>query len=117
MTENMKKFLETVSKDAELSKKVGAMNKDELLVLAKKLGLALAEEDLIKPAQELEDDDLDTVAGGLDAECACFMGGGGAKDDDDKTCACVMAGFGVCKYDNERCVCAVAGYGGDSNHY
>ena len=114
MTENMKKFLETVSKDAELSKKVGAMNKDELLALAKELGLALAEEDLIKPAQELEDDDLDTVAGGLDAECACVMGGGGKKDHDDKTCACVMTGFGYDKQGNARCGCAACGYGKDN---
>ena len=115
MNENMKKFLETVSKDAELCKKVSAMNKDDLLALAKELGLALAEEDLIKPAQELEDDDLDTVAGGLDAECVCFMGGGGAKDDDDKTCACVMAGVGYKKNGDGRCVCAVNGFGDDDD--
>lgn len=114
MTENMKKFLETVSKDAELSKKVGAMNKDELLALAKELGLALAEVDLIKPAQELEDDDLDTVAGG-GSECGCFMGGGGTKDHDDKTCACVMAGVGYNKNGDGRCVCAVSGFGVDDD--
>ena len=116
MTENMKKFLETVSKDAELSKKVGAMNKDELLVLAKELGLALAEEDLVKPAQELADDDLDMVAGGCDADCVCAVGGGGKKDHDDKTCACVMAGFGYDNQGTERCVCAVGGYGGDNGN-
>ena len=114
MTENMKKFLETVSKDAELCKKVSAMNKDELLALAKELGLALAEEDLIKPAQELEDDDLDTVAGG-GSDCICFMGGGGTKDYDDKTCACVMAGVGYKKNGDGRCVCAVNGFGDDDD--
>ena len=114
MTENMKKFLVTVSKDAELCKKVSAMNKDELLALAKELGLALAEEDLIKPAQELEDDDLDTVAGG-GSDCICFMGGGGTKDYDDKTCACVMAGVGYKKNGDGRCVCAVNGFGDDDD--
>ena len=114
MTENMKKFLETVSKDAELCKKVSAMNKDDLLALAKELGLALAEEDLIKPAQELEDDDLDTVAGG-GSDCICFMGGGGTKDHDDKTCACVMAGVGYKKNGDGRCVCAVNGFGDDDD--
>ena len=114
MTENMKKFLETVSKDAELCKKVSAMNKDDLLALAKELGLALAEEDLIKPAQELEDDDLDTVAGG-GSDCICFMGGGGTKDYDDKTCACVMAGVGYKKNGDGRCVCAVNGFGDDDD--
>ena len=114
MNENMKKFLETVSKDAELCKKVSAMNKDDLLALAKELGLALAEEDLIKPAQELEDDDLDTVAGG-GSDCICFMGGGGTKDYDDKTCACVMAGVGYKKNGDGRCVCAVNGFGDDDD--
>ena len=49
MSENFKKFLETVSKDIELGKKVGAMGKDELLALAKELGLALTAEDLTQP--------------------------------------------------------------------
>lgn len=47
MTENFKKFLEVVSKNEELIAKIGAMNKDVLLALAKKLGRALTADDLV----------------------------------------------------------------------
>ena len=115
MTENMKKFLETVSKNEELTSKIGSMGKDELLALAKELGIGLSEADLEKPAVEaLNDDDLDTVAGGGDVSCACAMGGGGTKDSNDKTCACVLAGAGYSKSGSERCVCGFAGYGYDT---
>ena len=115
MTENLKKFLETVSKAEALTAKVGTMGKEELLALAKELGIELTEADLQKLAvQELGDDDLDTVAGGSDVSCACAMGGGGTKDDNDKTCACVLAGAGYSKSGRERCVCGFAGYGYDT---
>ena len=96
MTENMQKFLEAVSKNEELTAKVGAMGKDELIALARELGIELIDADLEKPAmQELSADDLDPVAGGGDVSCA--MGGGGTKDSNDKTCACVLAGAGYSK--------------------
>ena len=115
MTENMKKFLETVSKNEELTAKIGTMDKDALIELAKELGIELTDADLEKPAaQELSDDDLDTVAGGGDVSCACAMGGGGTKDNNDKTCACVLAGGGYAKSGRERCVCGFAGYGYDT---
>ena len=115
MTENMQKFLELVSKDEALVAKIGAMGKDELIVLAKELGVALTDADLNKPAvQELDDDDLDTVAGGSDVSCACAMGGGGTKDTNDKTCACVLAGVGYDVNKAERCLCGFAGYGYDT---
>ena len=115
MTENLKKFLEIVSKNEELAAKVGAMGKDELLALAKELGLALTEADLTQPTQELDDDDLDAVAGGSDVSCVCAMGGGGTEDSNDKTCACVLAGVGYDKpYNRERCICGFAGYGHDT---
>lgn len=115
MSDNMKKFLEAVSKSEELTAKVGSMGKDELLALAKELGLELTEADLEKPAaEELSDDELDAVAGGGDVSCACAMGGGGTKDSNDKTCACVLAGAGYSKNGRERCVCGFAGYGYDT---
>ena len=46
MTENMKRFLETVSKDEALTARVGAMGKEELLALAKELGLELVIDDM-----------------------------------------------------------------------
>ena len=113
-TENMKKFLEAVSKDEALTAKIGAMGMEEILALAKDLGLELTEADLAKPAvQELRDDELDTVAGGGDVSCACAMGGG-TKDNNDKTCACVLAGAGYSTSGRERCVCGFAGYGYDT---
>ena len=115
MTENMQRFLEAVSRDEALTAKIGAMGKDELLALAKALGIPLTDADLEKPAvQALDDDDLDTVAGGSDVSCACAMGGSGTKDENDKTCACVMAGAGYSKNGIDRCVCDFAGYGFDT---
>lgn len=115
MKENLKKFLEMVSKDEELSKKVSAMQKEEVLALAKDMGMELTEEDFAENAvQELDDDDLDTVAGGSDVSCACAMGGGGTKDVNDGVCACVLAGVGYTDSKSERCLCGFAGYGYDS---
>jgi len=115
MSDNMMKFLTAVSRDSELTAKVGNMGMEELLALAKELGLELTEADLTRPAvQELNDDELDAVAGGVDVSCACAMGGGGTKDNNDKACACVICGGGFTKSGRERCVCGIAGYGCDS---
>lgn len=114
MTENLKKFLEAVSKDTELTAKVGNMGMEELLTLANELGIELTESDLAKPAvQELNDGELDAV-GGVDVSCACALGGGGTKDNNDRACACVIAGGGLTDSGRERCVCGFAGYGCDS---
>ena len=115
MTENLKKYLEAVSKSDELAAKLNTMTKEDLLALAKALGIPLTAADLDKPAvQELDDDDLDPIAGGGDVSCACAMGGSGTKDENDKTCACVMAGAGYSKNGIDRCVCDIAGYGFDT---
>ena len=114
MNENLKKFLEEVSKDAALSEKVGG-EKDttKLIELAKELGIALTAADF-EESNEISDDDLDAVSGGSDVSCACAMGGGGEKDTNDKTCACVLAGVGYEKDGSERCLCGFAGYGYDT---
>lgn len=114
MTENMKKFLELVSANEELCAKVGTAQKEELIAMAKELGVELVDADFEKPAVELADEELDGVAGGGDVSCACAMGGGGTKDGNDKTCACVLAGAGYSKRGSERCVCGFAGYGYDT---
>ena len=114
MTENMKKFLEAVSKDEALAEKVsGEKDVNALIALAKELGVTLTAADF-EESHEISDDDLDAVAGGGDVSCACAMGGGGTKDDNDKTCACVLAGAGYSKTGRERCVCGFAGYGYDT---
>ena len=114
MNENLKKFLEEVSKDAALSEKVGG-EKDttKLIELAKELGIALTAADFAE-SNEISDDDLDAVSGGSDVSCACAMGGGGTKDTNDKTCACVLAGVGYDDNHCERCLCGFAGYGYDT---
>ena len=114
MTENMKNVLETVAKDSELCKTISTMNKEELLALAAKLNIELTEADLQKPVQEMDDEELASVAGGSDVSCACAMGGGGTKDTNDRTCACVLAGVGYDRDGRERCLCGFAGYGYDT---
>ncbi|MBR4081663.1 MAG: Nif11-like leader peptide family natural product precursor [Clostridia bacterium] len=115
MSENLKKFLELISENRELAEQISA-EKDPQAIIAKaaELGVELTEADLAKPAEELSDDELATVAGGGDVSCACAMGGGGTKDGNDKTCACVLAGAGYSKQGRERCVCGFAGYGYDT---
>lgn len=114
MTENLKKFLERVSKDETLSAKVSASGQSELIIIAKELGLELTDVDFENPAVELSNDELEIVSGGSDVNCACAMGGGGTKDRNDKTCACVLAGVGYDKIGRERCLCGFAGYGYDT---
>ncbi len=115
MNENMKAFLMKVSESEELSAKVSAeKDVNALIALAAEMGITLTEADFKQEPQELDDDDLDTVAGGGDVSCACAMGGGGTKDSNDKTCACVLAGAGYSKTGRERCVCGFAGYGYDT---
>lgn len=115
MSENLKKFLEKVSEDQALIEKVSAEKEPAVLIsLAKELGFELTEADFARPVEELNDAELDTVAGGGDVSCACAMGGGGTKDSNDKTCVCVLAGAGYAKNGRDRCVCGFAGYGYDT---
>lgn len=115
MTENLKKFLEKVSEDKELSAKIGAESDTKVLIdMAKDFGITLTEKDFEEEPKELSEEELSEVAGGGDVSCACAMGGGGTQDSNDKTCACVIAGAGYSKNGRERCVCGFAGYGYDT---
>ena len=114
MSKNYQKFLEELSKSKELVDKANAAKDvNELIALAKELGIVLTAADFEKDC-ELSDDDLDAVAGGSDVSCACAMGGGGEKDSNDNVCACVLAGVGYDSYKSERCLCGFAGYGYDT---
>ncbi|MCR5089707.1 MAG: Nif11-like leader peptide family natural product precursor [Oscillospiraceae bacterium] len=67
MSEEMKKFLEEVSKDADLAEKLDAAETVEsVLTLAQEKGFSLCEEDVLAqlPSAELSDEDLDSVTGG-----------------------------------------------------
>ncbi|MBQ3484829.1 MAG: Nif11-like leader peptide family RiPP precursor [Clostridia bacterium] len=114
MTENMKKFLEAVSKNEILAKKINTMTKEDLLALAKELGVELIEADFEKPDGELEDNELDDVVGGADC-CACVLGGGGTKEAmGGDVCACVVYGHGGEYMSGEYwCCCVGGGVGGD----
>ena len=109
MTENVKKFLELVSKNEALSEKVNKADKAALIAVAKELGIELSDADFEQP-KELTDDELDAVAGG--GRCICSFGGGGKAGEGEKTCACVMGGGGEYKDGSVRCVCII---GGDGN--
>ena len=49
MTENMKKFLELVSKNEELGKKLCEADKEAVIAMAKELGIALTNADFVIP--------------------------------------------------------------------
>ena len=114
LSENLQTFLEMASKDESICARVNAANQEELIAIAKELGVELAKEDFAACTTELDDDELKTVSGGSDVNCVCAMGGGGTKDDNDKTCACVLAGVGYTDEKSERCLCGFAGYGYDT---
>ena len=69
MTENMTKFLEEAEKDEALSQALENVDSEEALIaLAAEKGITLTEEDLTAdelPTGELDDDDLEDVAGGM----------------------------------------------------
>ncbi len=111
MTENLKKFLEAVSQNAELAAKIGSMGMADVLALAKELGFSLTEADFGKSG-ELADDELDAVAGG--GACACVFGGGGKEDSNDGLCVCAAYGYGIDKNDDKRCICPAVGGGTNS---
>ena len=73
MTNNMKKFLELASGDAELVDRLKGMGKDAIIAEAQQRGIALTDADFAADASaELNEDELDAVAGG--GKCACIMG-------------------------------------------
>ena len=112
MNEKWMQFLAKVSEDKELSEKIGKeTDVHAIIAAAKELGFELTEADF--DSEELSDDELDTITGGTSVNCSCAFGGGGTKDENDKTCACVLAGLGYTKDGTERCFCPVAGIGYD----
>ena len=128
MTENLKKFLEAVSKDEALQAKVNALesNKEtamaDIIALAKELGIELTEADFAQPDGEISEDELETINGGgcptngtVNNSCCCAAAGGGygkQKDKDIWGCACVAYGQGGDgKEDHTTCMCVLYGHG------
>lgn len=114
MTENMKKFLELASGDAELAGRLNGMGKDAIIAAAQQRGITLTDADFVEDTSDaLSDDELNAVAGG--GKCACIMGGSGKEDDDCRECACIIAGGGMFKNSKtNRCGCVGAGGGVNS---
>ena len=113
MTDNMKKFLELASGDTELVERLNGMDKDAIIAAAQQRGIALTEADFAADTgAELNEDELDAVAGG--GKCACILGGGGKADDNCNKCSCVLDGAGKFKDGIvNRCGCVGAGGGVD----
>ena len=128
MTENLKKFLEAVSKDEALRAKVNALESNKetamagVIALAKELGIELTEADFVQPDGEISEDELETISGGgcptagtVNNSCYCAAAGGGGgkqKDEDIWGCACVAYGQGGdAKDDHTTCMCVLYGHG------
>ena len=128
MTENLKKFLEAVSKDEALQVKVNALESNKetamagVIALAKELGIELTEADFAQPDGEISEDELETINGGgcptagtVNNSCYCAAAGGGGgkqKDEDIWGCACVAYGQGGdAKDDHTTCMCVLYGHG------
>ena len=125
MSENLKKFLDLIASNKELEAKALACNelgeekgKQAFIELAKENGIEITLADFEKKeaAVELNDDELDAVAGGTRA-CGCFAGGFGigtdANDGNTFGCGCARYGQGGDgKSANDcNCFCAVFGLG------
>lgn len=109
MSENLKTFLETVSKDKALAEKLNGLTEETQIVsMAAELGLELTEEDFGLPEGELDAAELEGVVGG--GECYCVAGGGGTKGERSDVCACVLFGTGFGNA-GERCFCSGYGHG------
>jgi predicted ribosomally synthesized peptide with nif11-like leader len=99
MKEQMKKFMEEVSKDKGLQLELVKDTKQNLAEIAKRRGYDLKPEDF-DADQELSAEELNAVAGG--AVCGCFFLGGG---NGEVNCG-VMGGFGI---GDSNCDCCIVG--------
>ena len=82
MTENMKAFLEYVSSNPEAFPTIKEMTAEEIIAAAKEKGFVLSSEDFKQQRAEIDDDDLEAVAGG--GRCICSFGGGGKASEGEK---------------------------------
>ena len=106
----MKKFLELAASDAELTAQLNGMAKEAIIAAAQQRGIALTEADFAADkSAELNEDELNEVAGG--GKCACVMGGGGTEGDNCEKCFCIVAGAGSFLDGETRCECGIGGGG------
>ena len=115
MTNNMKDFLEKVSKNAELAKRAEKMDAEELKALAQELGMELTDDDMEQNC-DVNDAELEAVAGGLCSmaggnSCTCSEAGYG-KSSTRKFCLCMQGGTGKTFTGTQLCQCSAFGSGG-----
>ena len=116
MNDNARAFLEAAQADPELRERLCKMAVGELVAAARERGVELSEEDFRPAAGELDEGDLENVAGGGACGCAILGGGGGTDGTDGKVygCACVIYGQGGDgRAEDANCACAVGGSGED----
>lgn len=132
MTESKKKLLELASADQKLRSRLEACShmpeeeaRAQTMALAAQYGIRLTQEDFAPESREIDEDDLDAVAGGMC--CFCVIGGGGTGSESDgftsQTCVCMACGDGEGYKPNRqnpqaihkvpRCQCVVGGQGDD----
>lgn len=129
MSENLKKFFESVSKEEVLQEKMKALSADRenavacIIALAKEINIELYEADFKASEEELSEDELGAVSGGMgssggctNSACWCTVGGGGGgrmlDDNSAFGCACAVYGQGGDgKDDHQVCICVVVGEG------
>lgn len=78
--EQLKAFLEVVKADTALQEKLkGATDPDDVVAIAKEAGFAISSDDLKKAQSEVSEEELEGVAGGVNAlsYSICPLWGGG----------------------------------------
>ena len=66
-------------------------------------------EEILGKEKDLEEKELETVAGGND--CLCILAGVGESSCSDKACGCAFGGGGEYTDGRNRCWCAMGGNG------
>lgn len=116
MTQKVKQFLEKVSADAELSRRLEHMSREDIVKLAGEMGINLSDSDFSasEGCDELSDSELSAVGGG--DKCGCVVQGCGQPGRGDTSlqkCMCSITGTGEFEDGCERCTCSFAGGGVD----
>lgn len=124
MTENMKKFIELVSKDEVLQEKLNTVQEQEeqenikaIIALASEYGITLTEVDFqnAKESGELSEEELTSVAGGNGCYCPGWGYGYGWDNFKEWNCYCVGGGLSYAdeRYRTDFCMCVSMGVGID----
>ena len=132
MNEKAKAFVVAVNSDPEKKAalegiqrpkdqaELDQMMEDKIIPMAKTMGYDLTLDDFKENYNgEVDDSELDQVAGGSGG-CGCMVAGGGGgqedKEDYGQTYGCACVGYGQggdCNNVNDNCICPAVGSGSD----